>query len=281
LSSLNKKMSYSLMSEIHNEFNIEPKIKKIIIDLMLDLKKKEYENDLNQIKNDLKTMKKPTMFKEVQMYDFINNMLTKKSEIHSLKSNEYQMYESVNKMLSKTNTEIKPIEPKENFEYYWKNIKEEYNKKDIDSINALGFEYETSPPLIGKIYKKIYLSKNKNIRYCMPSCLIGFYNFSNEPLTIQWSFFTTNVEPKSFSSALDNNIPFFLSSCQFADIMIKDTTHDNFYILYCWLPEEKEGKLFENYHYTNQDKVFMTSNGCIGVIEKDNIDCQYIPYTLL
>jgi hypothetical protein len=251
-------MTYSLISELNKEHNLEPKLKEIIIDFMLELKKKEYETDTNKIKRDLENLKKPIIPMEIKVYEFIKKILTPKDDTLKLITNK--------------------ISNDEQFELHWKNIQQEFHHKDIDSWNTLNIEYESNIPMIGKIYKKLYLPQNKNLRYCMPSCLIGFYNFSEKPLTIHWSVFITQIEPYSIGTALDNNIPFFISNNQYTDLIIKETSHNDFYILYCWLPKNK--KLYQNYWYVNKNNYYMATSGFIQKIDKEDISCFPIPYTL-
>lgn len=240
-------MNYKILSDLGeekalNKKNVPNKNLDTIISFMMILKKKQYEHDPNMILKDLFDIKPENELEE--------------NVIHFIKQN-IGIYET------------------ENMDHIWKNIQIQFMKRNIIELSEKN--YEVIPPDTGKIYKKIYKKSNNELRYCMATCIIGFYNPSLiQDLVVKWGendiIFNTIVKKNEYKSALDNYTPFFINQkSNYTNLRIFETTHDNFYILYCWLPYN-HNKSEYNYQFEHEYIKYKYMNGQLSILDQSEKD---------
>jgi len=130
-------------------------------------------------------------------------------------------------------------------------------------VGFFNLNFEVHTPQIGKIYKKLYTKNNNNL---------------NSNLSIQWGDynFETILKGKEVKSTFDNNVPLFFDKPPYSNFVIKQTSHDDFYILYCWLPQKK----WDDYDYFTHNSVhYIYKNGSIQKLENNN-ESSIIKFTL-
>jgi len=225
-----------------------------IIQFMLALKKKQYMKNMNQILSELNDIKTNDDV-ELEVIRYI-----KKYFIHQSNIQRYKKTSSNNEKVDY-----------ENFDTCWKNVQKQFVKGEVQLWHNLHIDYENDQPKNGVIYKKLYTEIANELRYCNASCVIGFYNTSeSEDLYLKWGNDKLSLEtfvPKNkIRCVFDSFAPLFLNKAIYEDFRIKEKTHCNFYILYCWLPDTSDFKKIE-FHFQHNKKTYRYNNGFLEMVD--------------
>lgn len=210
----------------------------LLIQLALYIRSKKYEKNLELAYQDIENEKyfEQNVFQKEMMETILQLWRDKKKSL------------------------IKKNEQKDIFVIVEKNINKMIDKPELWKSLSCSYEYKIPEPF--KIYRKLYLQHQKELRYCNSSIIVGFQNESNHTIAIEWGdtsrdlFFTTSIPSKQVSFIFDNKYPLYLFLAPYFSPHIKNISPEtsDVSILYMWIPNDNyeiRSYRFDDYCYKN------------------------------